>query len=127
MAKLNKTDGAKEQCPSCTKTIFCRMTKGSEKYPAKLQWQNEDGTAHYSFDFATKETSCKSVTVSSEITMPVSTGSDTAVLERFKTDAEVVAKQKIAKYLGVKKACDECGISNPAQIGMIFNSVDRVE
>jgi len=58
MTKLEKKDGNVEQCPTCHKKIYCRMTKGSEKYPAKLQWQNEDGKAHYKFDFATKETSC---------------------------------------------------------------------
>ena len=129
MTKLNKVEGAKEQCPSCTQTIFCKMTKGSEKYPAKLQWQNDDGTAHYSFDFATKETSCKSVEskTSLVLTMPKGTGTDDKVLERFAKDSEVIAKQKIAKYIGVKKACDESGITNPAMIGMIFNAVDKEE
>lgn len=132
MTKLNKVEGSKEQCPNCSNTIFCRMTKGSEKYPAKLQWQNEDGTAHYNFDFKTKETSCKSVSQNSEITapfitMPVSEGTDKAVLERMSSDAETVARQKIAKYIGVKKACDGSGITNPAMIGMIFNAVDKEE
>ena len=130
MTKLNKVEGAKEQCPSCTQTIFCRMSKGSEKYPAKLQWQNEDGTAHYSFDFATKTTSCKSTTSKTEpltLTMPKSEGTDKAVLERFSRDSETIAKQKIAKYIGVKKACDDSGITNPAMIGMIFNAVDKEE
>ena len=58
MTKLEKKDGNIEQCPNCHKKIYCRMTKGSEKYPSKLQWQNENGKAHYKFDFATKETSC---------------------------------------------------------------------
>ena len=129
MTKLNKVEGAKEQCPGCTQTIFCRMTKGSEKYPAKLQWQNDNGSAHYSFDFETKSTSCKSlITVSAiTLTMPKGTDIDGKVLERFASDSETVAKQKIAKYIGVKKACDESGITNPAMIGMIFNAVDKEE
>jgi hypothetical protein len=131
MTKLNKIEGAKEQCPGCTQTIFCRMTKGSDKYPAKLQWQNEDGTAHYSFDFKTKETSCKNQTQGKTeplvITMPKGTGTDGKVLERFASDSETIAKQKIAKYIGVKKACDESGIINPVMIGMIFNAVDKEE
>ena len=130
MTKLNKVEGAKEQCPSCSQTIFCKLTKGSEKYPAKLQWQDADGSAHYSFDFATKSTSCKSATPkseSSEITMPNASGTDKAVLERMMADAEIVARQKIAKLIGVKKACAECGIVNPAQIGMLFNAVDKEE
>ena len=130
MTKLNKVEGAKEQCPSCTQTIFCRMTKGSEKYPSKLQWQDEDGSAHYSFDFNTKTTSCKSQTTTTStitLTMPKGTGTDGRVLERFASDSEIIAKQKIAKYIGVKKACDESGITNPAMIGMIFNAVDKEE
>ena len=130
MTKLEKKDGNVEQCPTCHNKIFCRMTKGSDKYPAKLQWQNEDGTAHYSFDFATKTTSCKSTTTTVSaitLTMPKSEGTDKAVLERFSRDSETIAKQKIAKYIGVKKACDDSGITNPAMIGMIFNAVDKEE
>ena len=133
MTKLNKVEGAKEQCPSCSQTIFCKLTKGSEKYPAKLQWQDVDGSAHYSFDFATKSTSCKSAAPKSDtpksdtITMPDATGTDKAVLERMMADAEIIARQKIAKYIGVKKACTESGISTPAMIGMLFNAVDKEE
>ena len=130
MTKLEKKDGNVEQCPTCHNKIFCRMTKGSDKYPAKLQWQDEDGSAHYSFDFATKATSCKSTTTTVSamiLTMPKSEGTDKAVLERFAKDSETIAKQKIAKYIGVKKACDESGITNPAMIGMIFNAVDKEE
>ena len=131
MAKLEKKDGAVEQCPNCSQKIVCRMSKGSDKYPAKLQWQDEDGSAHYNFDFATKTTSCKSQNKESKneslITMPKGTGTDDKVLERFSKDSETIAKQKIAKYIGVKKACDESGITNPAMIGMIFNAVDKEE
>ena len=134
MTKLNKVEGAKEQCPSCTQTIFCRMSKGSDIYPAKLQWQNESGEAHYNFDFNTKTTSCKGVSNveavmnhSLIVSMPKSDGTDTKVLERFKTDSKNIAKQKIAKYIGVKEACDESGITNPAMVGMLFNAVDKEE
>ena len=130
MTKLNKVEGAKEQCPSCTQTIFCRMSKGSEKYPAKLQWQDEDGSAHYSFDFATKTTSCKSSNVEKKnlvISMPKSSGTDTQVLERMKKEASEITKQYIAKWLGVKESCSECGIDNPAVIGMFFNALVRSE
>ena len=131
MTKLNKVEGAIETCPSCNSKIYCKLTKGSEKYPAKLQWQDADGSAHYSFDFATKETSCKSQKSDSPkseiITMPISSGTDKAVLERMMADAEIIARQKIAKYIGVKKACTECGITAPAMIGMLFNAVDKEE
>ncbi len=131
MTKLNKVEGAKEQCPNCSQTIFCKLTKGSERYPAKLQWQDSDGSAHYSFDFVTKETSCKSQKSDSpkgeNITMPNATGVDKSVLERMMADAEIIAKQKIAKYIGVKKACTESGITTPAMIGMLFNATDKEE
>ncbi len=132
MTKLNKVEGAIEQCPSCSQTIFCKLTKGSEKYPAKLQWQDADGSAHYSFDFITKSTSCKSATPKSDtpksdiITMPKTTGVDTQILERMKNEAREVTKQYIAKYLGVKEECDECGIINPAVLGMIYKSVVEI-
>ena len=130
MTKLNKVEGAIETCPSCNSKIYCKLTKGSEKYPAKLQWQDEDGSAHYNFDFATKSTSCKSAipkSESSEITMPIASGTDKAVLDRMAADAEIIARQKIAKYIGVKKACTESGITTPAMIGMLFNATDKEE
>ena len=62
MTKLNKVEGSIENCPSCKQKIYCRTKQASGNFPAKLQWQDEDGKAHYSFDFATKLTSCKSET-----------------------------------------------------------------
>ena len=59
MTKMNKVEGSIEKCPSCKNTVYCRTKEASGNYPAKLQWQDEDGKAHYSFDFATKETTCK--------------------------------------------------------------------
>ena len=135
MTKLEKKEGNVEQCPTCHEKIYCKMTKGSEKYPAKLQWQNQDGKAHYSFDFATKTTSCKSEVkdaffgsepVQKLITMPTGTKGDIQILERMNRDAYETAKQYIAKYIGVKEACDECGITNPAVLGMIYKSVVEI-
>ena len=34
-------------CPTCRTEIICRMSDYSN-FENKLQWQNEDGTAHYS-------------------------------------------------------------------------------
>ena len=130
MAKLEKKDGAVEQCPNCNQKIVCRMSKGSDKYPAKLQWQDEDGSAHYNFDFATKTTSCKSSNTEKKnltISMPKSSGTDTQVLDRMKKESSEITKQYIAKYLGVKETCSECGIDNPAVIGMFFNALVRSE
>lgn len=135
MAKLNKVENAVEKCPNCDSKIYCRMTKGSDKYPAKLQWQDEDGSAHYSFDFATKTTSCKNdknnqrlVTITQNpISMPKSDGVDKQVLERMRKESREVTKQYIAKWMGVKDECEECGITNPAVVGMFFNAQIRSE
>ena len=59
MTKLNKVEGSIEKCPSCKNTIYCRTKEASGNYPAKIQWQDEDGKAHYNFDFKTNETTCK--------------------------------------------------------------------
>ena len=59
MTKLEKKLGNKGNCPSCNAEIVC----GEKEYKGEitLQWQNPDGTAHYSYDFKTKTTSCKAV------------------------------------------------------------------
>ena len=71
MAKLEKKLGNKAACPSCNTTIVCREKAASGNYPAKLQWQNEDGKAHYNFDFQKQEgdpdrITCNSVEVEDE-------------------------------------------------------------
>ena len=68
MTKLNKVEGSIEKCPSCKNTIYCRTKKASGNYPAELQWQDEDGKAHYSFDFKTNETTCKGAKTESSTT-----------------------------------------------------------
>jgi len=124
MTKLNKVEGSKENCPSCGKEIICRTKPASGNYPAKLQWQNQDGTAHYNYDFKTDTTTCKGETNSETITMPEGTELDTKVLQKIKHDAIAVTKQKIARYIGVKEECERSGITKPEMIEMFFNSVD---
>lgn len=58
---LNKVKDAVENCPFCGTKITCREKPGGEGYPAKLQWQNEKGDAHYNFDFKTKKNTCNAV------------------------------------------------------------------
>jgi len=64
MTKLNKVEGSKEKCPSCGKEIICRTKPASGNYPAKLQWQDPDGKAHYNYDFKTDTTTCRDETSS---------------------------------------------------------------
>ena len=42
-----KKEGVKTTCTKCRSEIICRMSKYSN-FENNLQWQNEDGTAHYS-------------------------------------------------------------------------------
>ena len=71
MAKLDKTAGAEESCPSCHSQMLCVEIPANGNYPSRLQWQS-DGKAHYSFDPATKTTSCKdtSPAISSVVQAP---------------------------------------------------------
>jgi hypothetical protein len=47
MAKLNKTAGAIENCPSCKQQMVCNEIPGYQGGPPKLQWQNNEGKSHY--------------------------------------------------------------------------------
>ena len=37
-------------CQQCGDKLFCRMSNYKHPYTNKLQWQNQDGTAHYKYD-----------------------------------------------------------------------------
>jgi len=43
-----KEDGAEMTCRSCGTDVICHMSNYKGDFKNKLQWQNEDGTAHYS-------------------------------------------------------------------------------
>ena len=49
-----------------------------------------------------------------------------SLVERYEKDAYDIAVNKIAMLSGVRKACKEYNILEPAVQGMIFNAVDRV-
>lgn len=59
--KLEKVKGAKGNCPVCGDEMICVEVPASGKYPARLQWQNPEGGAHYNFDGT--NTSCNRKTV----------------------------------------------------------------
>lgn len=50
--KLEKHEGAVEICQTCKSTIYCRVKDD------RLQWQNQDGTAHYSYNPSTQQIKC---------------------------------------------------------------------
>ncbi len=42
-----KVDGAEMTCKGCGTELICHMSNYKGDFKNKLQWQNEDGTAHY--------------------------------------------------------------------------------
>jgi len=47
---VEKREGATMTCHQCGEKLFCRMSNYLHPYTNKLQWQNQDGTAHYKYD-----------------------------------------------------------------------------
>lgn len=45
-----KQEGATMVCSSCGEKLTCRMSNYKPPYTNKLQWQNQDGSAHYKYD-----------------------------------------------------------------------------
>jgi len=37
-------------CHQCGENLTCRMSNYKHPYTNKLQWQNQDGTAHFKYD-----------------------------------------------------------------------------
>jgi hypothetical protein len=106
-------------CKNCGNEI-----KWKEPYTKGDGPLNLDGSSH----FCKKHESFKPIPMTSlEITMPKGSEIDIKVLERIRSESYVTAQQNIAKYIGVRKACMESGMDNPAMIGMIYNSVVRNE
>lgn len=44
---VDKKEGATMTCNNCDTDLICRKKDYGGNYKATLQWQNEDGTAHY--------------------------------------------------------------------------------
>lgn len=59
-----KIAGNHGDCYSCGNQIFCNEIE--YKGTKKLQWQGEDGKAHYKFNQDTKTTTCKQVAEKSD-------------------------------------------------------------
>jgi len=47
---VEKREGATMTCHQCGGNLVCRMSNYMHPYTNKLQWQNQDGTAHYKYD-----------------------------------------------------------------------------
>lgn len=127
-----KKAGNKGPCFRCGNTITCGTVEYSGE--VKLQWQNDDGKAHYD-----KEGNCKQWVTSSEniVGTPQSgTIQDTIKLPEslpeieqkltntMKEKSKALAFHKIAILDGVTEACKESGITHPATVGMLFNAIN---
>ncbi len=44
---VDKVEGAETTCKSCATKLVCRTKDYGGNYKSTLQWQNQDGTAHY--------------------------------------------------------------------------------
>lgn len=44
---VQKTEGATMTCQNCKTELVCHMSSYEGSFENKLQWQNQDGTAHY--------------------------------------------------------------------------------
>ena len=45
-----KKEGATMVCSACGATLTCKMSNYKRPYFNKLQWQNSDGSVHYSYN-----------------------------------------------------------------------------
>ena len=125
MTKLVKKEGNVEQCPTCKVKIHCKLKPASGNYPEKLQWQNEDGTAHYSFNFATKETSCGTPTVSTPKTAEINInnlGLDKDILKGVEAETEKILQFQLARIHFIEQGLKNRGIPfTGAFVGMLYN------
>ena len=125
MTKLVKKEGNVEQCPTCKTKIYCKLKPAVGNYPEKLQWQNGDGTAHYSFNFATKETSCgtpvKTAATSVEID-PSNIGLEKAQLDQVQAETEKILQFQLARISCIEQGLKKRGIPfTGAFVGMLYN------
>ena len=143
MTRLEKVKGKKEVCPICGDKMVCveKTYQGKES----LQWQNENGTAHYNFDFKTKETTCnrvgesvktenigsveKSTTskmtpLNEAIVNFVFTELDAEQQEMFEKKARFLFEQKIVvTKVGLEFA--QFGFDNVASIGQVLGIMNQ--
>jgi hypothetical protein len=128
---ITKSKGAEDTCPSCKQILVCREV--TYKDQTKLQWQYKDReAAHFSFDFATKKSSCKEGSGFAE-NFQKATGQDDLNIsgieipqkdkEYIMTETEDGTKRLLVVLSGVKRICANAGITHPATVGMIFNQV----
>lgn len=122
MTKLEKKEGNIEQCPNCKTKIYCRLKPAVGEYPAKLQWQNESGAAHYSFNFATKETTCGTTATKNIEIDSNNVGLDKAQLDQIQQETEKILKYQLARISFIEQGLKKRGIPfTGAFVGMLYN------
>jgi len=122
MTKLNKVAGATEQCPSCKTQIICMQKPAQGEYPAKLQWCDKNGNAHYNFDFATKTTSCKEVATPAKEIGIGSLGLEIEIIEKIEKETEQILKLQLARIACIEQGLKKRNIPyTGAFVGMLYN------
>lgn len=119
----DKIAGNSGPCFKCAKTIFCNeITFQSEK---KLQWQGQDGKAHYDKDGNCKETAQKIEQVTKSIQNQTIKLADIklepAILERVLKLSNKTTYILMAIEYGVREILGEN--ANPAHIGLYVNQI----
>jgi len=117
--KLEKEKGKTAYCQTCNTLMFCNEVPASGNYPAKLQWQNKNGTAHYLYDYKTGKVSCNA---------EPDTASKLPELGTV-TEPEIVFQKKVAEALRkyhliedvVKK--DLGTDANPQHVGLVIKLI----
>lgn len=109
MSKLEKVKGNKESCPSCHAEIICNEI--TYKGETKLQWQNADGKAHYSFNPETKKTSCKSNPASqSDEQMKIDDGDPVALWTQNIFEKENIIRATLRSLMGGEPSAEHVGM-----------------
>lgn len=130
MTKLNKVEGAVDTCPTCKNKIHCRMKEGTNGFPGKLQWQDENGKAHYDYNRETGVTTCAGTKERIENTVQ-RIQNQTIKLSDIKLDNDMLERiLKLANkstYIlmgieyGVREILGEN--ANPQHVGMYVNNI----
>lgn len=135
MPKSESHEGDTKQCFTCKGIMYYRMTKGDGKYAAKLQWQNEDGTAHFGFNQETQKAYCKTnapkVEKANRVGESVQTSGEIHLkdinlsieqLEEIAKSTNTILQFQLARIFYIQEGLKRVGL-NPTGpfVGMLYN------
>ena len=131
---ITKKEGAEDACPSCKQVLVCREVVYKDE--KKLQWQYDQGGAHFSYDFKSGKSACKESSNAPKTGNTYSAPAKdiinlkglsldgkqaTAITEQTKE----LTERQVVILAEVQAVCNKVGIGHPATIGMIFNQVNE--